>query len=158
MGETHNTPFGGAPMKDLSSYKRVILGRNITLTAGAVYALTRATYYATVNPDAVSPAQGVITGDGRLLGGWAAIWLVAAVLCIVDMINRHTRFGLSMVVGLAFGWGAAYAIIWACTGFTDQSLLSTAIGWVTPAGLVFGFLIKVAALQDMVRNKGGEGS
>ena len=157
MGETHNTPIGGPPLKDLSSYRRVILGRNITLTAGAVYALTRAAYYGTVPPSSVSPAQGVITGDGRLLGAWAAIWLVAAVLCIVDMINRHTRYGLSLVVGLAFAWGAAYAIIWACTGFTDFTLISTAIGWVTPAGLVFGFLIKVAALQDMVRSKGGEG-
>jgi hypothetical protein len=145
-------------MKDLSSYRRVILGRNITLTAAAIYALTRAAYYATVNPDSVSPAQGVITGDGRLLGGWAAIWLVSAVLCIVDMVNKHTRHGLSMVAGLALGWGVAYAVIWGCTGFTDPSLISTAIGWITPSGLVIGFIIKVTALQDMVRNNGGEGS
>ena len=156
MGENNNTPIGGPSMKDLSSYRRVIIGRNITLTAGAVYALTRAAYYATVRPDVLSPAQGVIAGDGRLLGAWAAIWLLAAVLCIVDMINRHTRYGLSLVVGLAFGWGAAYAIIWACTGFTDFNLISTAIGWVTPAALVFGFLIKVTALQDMLRHRAGE--
>ena len=155
MGDTNTTPIGGPPLKDIKAYRRVVIGRNITLTAGVLYALRTAIYYATVNPSAVTPAQGVITGDGRLLGAWAAIWAVAAVLCIVDMINRHTRYGLSLVVGLALAWGVAYGIIWAATGFTEFALISSAIGWVTPAALIFGFLIKVTALQDMLR-KGGD--
>lgn len=140
-------------MSNVRAPRRVVVGRNITLTAGAVYALSRGLYYATLNPDNLSPAQDVIAADGRLLGVWAAIWSAAAVFCVVDMINGHTRHGLSLVVGLAFGWGAAYAIIWAATGFTDFSLISTCIGWVTPAALVFGFLIKVTALQDMLRDR-----
>jgi hypothetical protein len=140
-------------MSKVKAPRRVVIGRNITLTAGAVYALSRGLYYATMNPDNLSAAQDVIVADGRLLGMWAAIWALAAVFCVVDMINGHTRHGLSLVVGLAFGWGAAYAIIWAATGFTDFTLISTCIGWITPAALVFGFLIKVTALQDMLRDK-----
>jgi hypothetical protein len=84
---------------------------------------------------------------------WAAIWAIAAVFCVVDMINGHTRHGLSRVGGLAFAWGTGYFRIWAFTGFTDFTLISTCIGWITPAALVFGFLIKVTALQDMLRDK-----
>jgi hypothetical protein len=49
-------------------------------------------------------------------------------------------------------------LIWACTGFTDFTLISSAVSWLAPAGLVFGFVIKVTALQDMIRgqNPGGE--
>jgi hypothetical protein len=151
MGDTNFTPIGGPPVNNLPSRRRVVIGRNITLTSGAVYALSRALYYATTNPDALSDAQNIITTDGRLLGAWAAVWAVVAVLCIADMINRHTRYGLSAVVGLAFAWGVGYAIMWGVTGFTQFSLISTAIGWLTPAGLVFGFLLKVTALQDMLR-------
>jgi ribose/xylose/arabinose/galactoside ABC-type transport system permease subunit len=145
-------------MFDVKARRRVVIGRNIALTSGAVYAFTRGIYYATTNPADLSPAQDVLTADGRVMGLWAAVWFTAMVLCIADMINRHTRYGLSMVVALAFGWGVGYFFIWACTGFTDFSVLSSAIGWLTPAGLVFGFLIKVTALQDMIRTQppGGE--
>lgn len=136
---------------NLKAHRRVIIGRNITLTAGTVYALTRFLYYATANPDGLSAAQNVITADGAALGSWAAAWLIAAALCVLDMINRHTRYGLSAVVGLAFAWGIGYAIMWAATGFTQFTLISTAIGWLTPAFLAFGFLFKVTALQDMLR-------
>ena len=152
MGDTNSTPIGGPPVK-ASSYRRVVIGRNITLTSGAVYALTRALYYATVPPESLSEAQNIITTDGRLLGAWAAVWGMTAVLCVADMINRHTRYGLSAVVGLALSWGLGYAIMWGVTGFTQFTLISAAIGWLTPAGLVFGFLIKVTALQDMLRQK-----
>lgn len=138
-------------VKKARPHLRVIIGRNITLTSAAVYALTRALYYATTSPDALSDAQNIITTDGRLLGGWATVWAMTAVLCVTDMINRHTRHGLSAVVGLAAAWGIGYAIMWGVTGFTQFNLISTAIGWLTPAGLVFGFLLKVTALQDMLR-------
>ena len=153
MGETNSTPIGGPPVKPLKAHRRVVIGRNIALSAGAVYALTRALYYATASPESLSAAQNVIVGDGRALGAWAAVWGVAAVLCVADMINRHTRHGLSAVVGLAFAWGIGYAIMWGVTGFTQFTLISAAIGWLTPAGLVFGFLIKVTALQDMLRQR-----
>jgi len=140
-------------MPRISQEDRVVIGRNITLTMGTVYALSRAFYYATAEPESLSAAQDVIVADGRLLPAWAAIWALAAAFCIVDMINRHTRHGLSAVVGLAFGWGAAYAIMWVVTGCRDFSLISACIGWITPAGLVFGFLIKVSALQMMLRSR-----
>ena len=142
-------------MFDLKANRRVVIGRNITLTAGVIYSLSRSMYYATLNPELTSQAQGIITADGRLLGLWAAVWAFAAIFCVVDMVNRHTRYGLSLVVGLAFAWGIAYGIIWALDGFRDFNLISSAIGWITPAALVFGFLLKVTALQDMVRDKPG---
>ncbi|WNM72242.1 membrane protein [Arthrobacter phage Gusanita] len=143
-------------MSKLKPEYRVIVGRNITLVAGGIYALTRCLYYANLDPHAMSPAQGTITVGGQLLWAWAAVWGIAAVACIADMVNRHTRHGLSLVVGLAFAWGFAYAIMWAATGCTDPMLLSSAVGWVTPAALVFGFLLKVTALQDMLRTRDKE--
>ncbi|MGN7250041.1 hypothetical protein [Arthrobacter sp. SAFR-014] len=140
-------------MRKLRPDHRVIIGRNITLTAGVVYALSRCIYYATKDPHTVSPAQGAITGEGNLLWAWTAAWALTAALCIADMVNRHTRHGLSTVVGIAFAWGVAYLLMFVFTGFTDIDLLSSAIGWLAPAGLVFGFLIKVTALQDMLRSQ-----
>jgi len=140
-------------MFDLKPVRRVVIGRNVSLTAGAVYALTRGLTYATVDPSHLNQGQALITADGRVLGLWAAVWFAAAVLCVADMVNKHTRYGLSMVVGLALAWGLGYLGTWAFTGFTNPDLLASAVGWITPAGLVLGFLIKVTALQDMLRQK-----
>jgi hypothetical protein len=135
---------------------RVIIGRNITLTAAVIYALTRSAYYLIKDPDTVSPAQGVITADGQLLWAWGAAWIIAAVFCVADMVNRHTRHGLSAVIGLAFAWGVAYLLMWIVTGSQgnwDMELLSSAANWITPTGMVWGLVFKVTALQDMLRRK-----
>lgn len=151
MGEIHNTPEGDGQLRDISARRRVIIGRNITLSAGILYCLSRSIYYSTIRPDDLSGAQRIVTADGHVLGLWAAVWGLAAILCVVDMVNRHTRHGLSLLVGIAFAWGAGYLIIWAATGFTDYALASSAIGWVTPAAFIFGLLLKITALQDMIR-------
>jgi hypothetical protein len=155
MGEIQTTPEGAGQLRDISARRRVIIGRNITLAAGILYCLSRSLYYSTVDPGTLSGAQAVITGNGGALGLWAAAWGVAACFCVVDMVNRHTRYGLSILTGIAAAWGIGYAIIWAATGFTDYSLISSAIGWLTPAAFIFGFLFKVTALQDMLRRKVG---
>jgi len=138
-------------MRNLKPETRVVIGRNITLTAGAFYCLSRSVYYSTVHPEALSGAQEIITAHGNALGAWAAVWALAGVFCIVDMVNRHTRHGLSLLVGIAFAWGIGYLIIWCATGFNDYSLISSAVGWIAPASFIFGFLLKVTALQDMLR-------
>ena len=136
---------------------RVILGRNITLVAGLIYCLSRSVYYAIIGPDGISGAQAVITGGGVLLGFWSAVWAIAGIFCIVDMVSRHTRYGLSILTGIAFAWGIGYLLMWAATGFRDLSLLNSAVGWITPAAFIFGFLIKVTALQDMLRRPEPDG-
>lgn len=136
---------------NIPAHKRVVIGRNITLSAGILYALSRSIYYSTVRPETLSGAQAVITADGHLLGFWGAAWGMVATFCIADMVNRHTRYGLSLLVGITAVWGGAYLIIWAVDGFRDFSLVSSAIGWLGPAAFIFGFLLKVTALQDMVR-------
>ncbi|MDT0171015.1 hypothetical protein [Pseudarthrobacter sp. BRE9] len=151
MGETQTTPEGESQLRDISARRRVMIGRNITLSAGILYALTRSIYYSTVRPESLSGAQAVITADGHLLGFWGAAWGMVATLCIADMVNRHTRHGLSLLVGIAGVWGVSYLIIWGVTRFTDFSLVSSAIGWLGPAAFILGFLLKVTALQDMLR-------
>lgn len=151
MGEIHNTPVEDGQLRDISARRRVIIGRNITLSAGILYCLSRSIYYSTVRPESLSGAQAIITANGHALGIWAAVWGLAAILCVVDMVNRHTRHGLSLLVGIAFAWGIGYLIIWAATGFTDYALASSAIGWITPAAFIFGLLLKITALQDMLR-------
>lgn len=153
MGEIHDTPEGDSQLRDISARRRVIIGRNITLTAGILYCLSRSIYYTTIQPGSLSGAQDVITGEGHALGLWAAAWAVAGIFCVVDMVNRHTRYGLSILTGIAFAWGIGYLLIWAFTGFQDFTLASSAVGWITPAAFIFGFLFKVTALQDMLRSK-----
>jgi len=140
-------------MRKTKPESRVMVGRNIILTMGALYSLSRSIYYATLRPGSLSGAQEIITADGAALGIWSALWGLVTVLCVADMVNRHTRHGLSVLVGIAFAWGAGYLIIWACTGFTDYALVSSAIGWMAPAAFIFGFLLKVTALQDMLRDR-----
>lgn len=155
MGEIHTSPERDEEMRDISARKRVAIGRNIVLSMGALYALRQSIYYATIQQGSLSGAQSVITADGAALGVWSALWGVVAVLCVVDMVNRHTRHGLSLLVGVAGGWGVGYLLIWAIgTGFQDMSLVNTAIGWLAPAVFVFGFVLKITALQDLLRHKG----
>lgn len=150
MGETNSTPIGGPPVKP---HRRVVIGRNITLTSGAALAFARGLSYANMNPDTLNAGQALVTFDGKILGLWAAIWFTAGILCIVDMVNRHTRHGLSLVVGAVAAWGVGYLFAWAITGFTNPDLPLVAMVWLTPAGLVIGFLIKVTALQDILRKQ-----
>lgn len=133
-----------------SPERRVMIGRNITLSAALIYCLSRSFYYSGIQASDLSGAQEVLTANGHALGLWSAVWGMASVFCIVDMVNRHTRHGLSMVVGIAFAWGVGYLLIWAFTGFTDTTLINSAVGWITPAAFIFGFLLKVTALQDML--------
>lgn len=153
MGEIHTTPERAEQLRDISARRRVMIGRNIVLTMAALYSMRQSIYYATIQPESLSGAQEVITGDGIFLGLWSALWGLATVLCVADMVNRHTRHGLSVLVGTAFAWGVGYLIIWACTGFVDFNLVNSAIGWIAPAAFIFGFLLKVNALQDMLHHK-----
>jgi len=118
---------------------------------GALYSLSRSIYYATVHPENLSGAQEVITGGGAALGLWSAVWGLGVVFCVVDMVNRHTRHGLSIVAGIAIGWGIGYLLIWAFTGFVDPQLVNGAIGWLAPGLFIFGFLLKLNGLQDMLK-------
>lgn len=138
-------------MPSLKPDRRVMLGRNIVLTMGALYALRQSIYYATIPPESLSGAQGIITADGGALGLWSGLWGAVTVLCVADMVNRHTRHGLSVLVGVAFAWGVGYLIIWGATGFKDFALVNSAIGWIAPAVFIFGFLLKVNGLQDMMK-------
>jgi hypothetical protein len=132
-----------------------VIGRNIILTMGALYALRQSIYYATIGPNSLSGAQQIITANGNALGIWSALWGLVLVFCVTDMVNRHTRHGLSVLVGTSFAWGAGYLIIWGATGFQDFQLVNSAIGWIAPAVFIFGFLLKVNALQDMLHGQPG---
>jgi hypothetical protein len=130
------------------------MGRNIVLGMGGLYAIRQSIYYATIQQETLSGAQAIITANGAALGVWSALWGVVGVLCIIDMVNGHTRNGLSLLVGVAGGWGVGYLLIWAFAGFQDMTLVNSAIGWLAPAVFIFGFLLKVSALQDLLRAKG----
>lgn len=155
MGEIHTTAEGAEQLRDISARRRVMIGRNIILTMGALYALRQSIYYATIRPESLSGAQEIITAGGSALGVWSALWGLVLVLCVADMVNRHTRHGLSVLVGTTFGWGIGYLIIWAATGCSDFNLVNSAIGWIAPAAFIFGFLLKVNALQDMLTSRDG---
>lgn len=154
MGEIDTTPEGDGQMRDISARRRVALGRNIVLSMGALYAMRQSIYYATIQEETLSGAQAIITAGGAALGVWSALWGVVGVLCVMDMVNGHTRNGLSLLVGVAGGWGVGYLLIWAFAGFQDMTLVNSGIGWLAPAVFIFGFLLKISALQDLLRSKG----
>lgn len=137
----------------LRPHKRVAIGRNITLISAMIYALSRSMIYLTLDPSTVTGVAAFLTANGGMLWAWSLAWFAAAVFCLTDMRNHHTRYGLSLVVGLAAAWGLAHGIHWAIEGFADMGWL-TAVGWLTPAAIVFGFLIKVTALHDMLNPDG----
>jgi hypothetical protein len=154
MGEIHTTPEGDGQMRDISARRRIAIGRNIVLSMGALYAVRQSIYYATIQEDTLSGAQDVITASGSALGLWSALWGVVGVLCVIDMVNGHTRNGLSLLVGITAGWGIGYLLIWAIgSGFQDMNLVNSAIGWLAPSVFIFGFLLKVSALQDLLRTR-----
>lgn len=133
---------------------RVRIGRNVALVAAAIYAATRAVAYMPGLAPVTGPV-GLLSFDGHLLWAWALAWGVAAALCIMDIARRTTRYGLSLVIGITFAWGAGYALDWALLGFDGRGWL-TAATYAGPAVIAWGLLFKVTALRDMVNPAGME--
>ncbi|GAA3705144.1 hypothetical protein GCM10023081_46630 [Arthrobacter ginkgonis] len=138
------------PLINLLPRQRIRLGRNVVLVATVVYCLTRAIAYLPFTyPPYLPTSVALISWDGVLVWVWASAWAVAAVVTVADMINRHTRYGLSLTVALTVAWSLGYVGAWAVSGFTSRDWL-TCITYLAPAVIIFGFLIKVTALQDVI--------
>jgi hypothetical protein len=148
-------------------HTRVKIGRNVALVATSVYSLTRAVAYAPgLAGGQLTEPVALISLEGHLLWAWAAAWAIAAILCIADMFEGHTRRGLSFTVGLAIAWGFGYGLSWAVYGFAFDRWTDwwvTAVNYVTVPAIIAGLLYKVTALHDMAHpagmeeNQGGDG-
>ena len=129
--------------------ERVAIGRAITLGAAAIFCISRALAYAPwTNPPLVGPIR-LLSADGEYLWAWAAAWAIAAILCIADLLRGHTRYGLSLMVGLLAVWGASYGIVWAMTEAHTREWL-TAATLLPSAGVIYGLLYKITALRDLL--------
>lgn len=124
----------------------------MALAGAAVYAGTRAVAYLPGLATVTGPV-GLLSMNGHVLWAWSLAWAVAAVLCIVDMARRHTRHGLSLVIGLTTAWGVGYGLDWIVQGFDGREWL-TAITYIGPAVIAWGLLFKVTALHDMAHPAG----
>jgi len=94
------------------------------LATGAVYAATRAIGYTIPGRNVQDPLT-LASLDGRLIPLYAALWAVAALLCLWD-IRRPTLHGLgtTAVITMTTIWAAAYLLGWAVTLVqTGESLL-----------------------------------
>jgi hypothetical protein len=128
--------------------RRVTAGRVIALSAAAVYCLLRVFMLMSGN---LTPAGKIITADGALTWPWAAAWLTAAGWCVWDIIQHRTRHGLAFTVALAMTWGTGNVGVWAMDGFTGTGWAS-ALGYYAPALIVFGLMLKIGALYDLLED------
>ena len=121
------------------------------LISAAVYALSRALAYLPNHSRELPQALKLITTIIPIWV-WAALWLVAMVLCIVDLIRGVGRKGISTVVGLMLAWGVAYGISYIVTvcsvGWGSREWL-TFCTYVCGAGIIQGLLMKVGSLKPM---------
>lgn len=139
-------------MKRPRPEQRIRIGRMVALSAIAIYCITRSLAYA---PGLVGGRMEqvvlMVSLNGHLLWAWALAWLLAGVLCIADMIEGHTRRGMSLAIGLGAAWGAAYAIAWVVAGIHGEwtTWWVTAINYITLSAAIWGLICKVAAWQDI---------
>jgi hypothetical protein len=129
--------------------RRLVLGRLVTLTAAFTYCLLRAAAAFYPDPDRTPTGALLLSGNGNFLWVWGAAWLFAGGWCLVDLWQGHTRHGLPFAVGLAMAWGSAHAIVWVWSGFTNPDWIP-ALASITPCLIIFGLLLKVNALHEMV--------
>lgn len=133
------------------SDKRYGLGRAIMLTSASIYALGQAARYL---PNPQTSENGPASLDFVTVfvpqWFWAALWLVAAVLCVVDISRGVGRKGISLVVGLMFSWSTIYLFSYITTvvesGWGSREWVSVFTFGCT-AGMVMGLLIKIGALK-----------
>ncbi|MEV4902342.1 hypothetical protein AB0K08_13495 [Citricoccus sp. NPDC055426] len=140
-------------------HTRVRIGRNVALTAVAIYCATRAVAYMPgIVGGTMENVIAMISLGGHLLWAWALAWALAAVLCVADMAAGHTRRGLPLAVGLGAAWGAAYLVAWAVSGLHGQWTTGwvTAINYLALSAAIGGLLFKVTALHDMAHPAGME--
>lgn len=124
----------------------------VALSAIAIYCATRALAYA---PGLVGGRMEqvvlMVSLNGHLLWLWAAMWAIAAILCIWDMIEGHTRRGMSLGIGLGVAWGAAYAFAWIIAGINGDwnTWWVTAVNYIALSAAIWGLLCKITAWQDV---------
>lgn len=121
------------------------------LISAAVYALSRALAYLPNQNRELPEALKLITVIIPIWL-WAGLWLVAMVLCIVDLFRGVGRKGISTVVALMMTWGAAFGIsyvVTVCTvGWGSREWL-TFCTYICTAGIIQGLLMKVGSLKPI---------
>lgn len=131
------------------SNRRYKLGRTVMLTFAFLYALSRA---ATYLPNANRETPKAMDFISLLVPVWvwAGFWLIAAGLCVFDLVRGHGRNGIGSIVGLMFAWGAIYLISYVDTvihegwGSREWSVFAT---FTFAGGMILGLLIKLGALK-----------
>ena len=139
----------GAAMQPTSPDRKYLFGRRVMLISAILYATSRAATYlpnpANETPKAIEFISVIVP-----VWFWALLWLLAAALCVVDLLQGVGRRGISSVVGLMLGWGATYVISYIDTvlheGWGSREW-STAAGFAFGGGMILGLLIKVGALK-----------
>jgi len=125
------------------------LGRRVMLVSASLYALSRAATYLP-NPARETPKALDFISLVIPPWVWAGLWVVAALLCLIDLLRGVGRLGISALVGLMLGWGATYLISYVDTvnshGWGSREW-ATASGFLFLGGIILGLLIKVGALK-----------
>lgn len=143
------SPGKGAPMTIELSNRRYYFGRTFMLVSAFLYAVSRAATYLP------SPSQEIPKAIDFVslvvpVWFWAVLWLIAAGLCVLDLIRGVGRNGIGSVVGLMLAWATIYLISYIDTvvheGWGSREW-STFAGFGFAGGMILGLLIKVGALK-----------
>lgn len=136
--------------------RRYRLGRSIMLTSASIYCLGQAARYL---PNPLHSDRGPAALDFLTLvvpqWFWAGLWVVAALLCVVDVARGVGRKGISLTVGLMFSWSSLYLFSYVTTvveyGWGSREWVSVFTYGCT-AGMVLGLLIKLGSLKRTGEN------
>lgn len=132
-----------------TSDQKYFFGRKVMLVSAALYCATRAATYLP-NPARETPKAMEFISLLVPVWFWGVLWVVAAVLCLIDLFRGHGRRGISTVVGLMISWGAIYLISYIDTvageGWGSREW-STASHFAFAGGIILGLLIKIGALK-----------
>lgn len=132
-----------------TSDQKYFFGRKVMLASAVLYCATRAATYLP-NPDRETPKAMEFFSLVVPVWFWALLWVVAAVLCLIDLFRGQGRRGISTVVGLMIGWGSIYLISYIDTVASEglgSREWSTFGHFTFAAGMILGLLIKVGALK-----------
>lgn len=128
---------------------RVKAGRALALLGGVGFSVLHGWSLFWLPAEALPDSIRVITLDGTAIWAWAAIWYLAAGLCLVDLARGHLRWGIALFASTCLVWGLAHVGAWIIAERAANEWAGGVV-YLCVAAVVYGMIYKIRALHDMI--------